>query len=70
VVQPDKLGIGFHVSEKLSPEDLRRRRITPIPPEIEGIPTDVILARRRALGSVDDKSTTSLSAASPSETPT
>jgi len=58
-VQPDKLVIGFHVTEKTRTDLLEDRGYTPIPPEIEGIPTDVILARRRALGSVDTKSTRS-----------
>jgi hypothetical protein len=59
VVQPDTLAIGFHVSEKLPPHDLAQRGLTAIPATIEGVPTDVIPARRRALGSVDTKSTRS-----------
>jgi hypothetical protein len=59
VVQPDALSIGFHVAEKLPPDELALRGFAPIPSEIEGIPTDVILAKQRALGSVDTKDTRS-----------
>ena len=59
-VQPDQLVIGFHVSEKVAPELLEDRGYRPIPAEIEGVPTDVILAKRRPLdGSVDEKNTRS-----------
>jgi hypothetical protein len=55
----EKLTIGFHVTEKVAPELLADRGYKPIPSEIEGIPTDVILVRRPALGSVDCKDTRS-----------
>jgi hypothetical protein len=51
--------IGFRVAEKVRPELLADRGYKPIPAEIEGIPTDVILARGPALGSVDTKDTRS-----------
>ncbi len=44
-VHPDKLVIGFRVAEKVRSELLNDRGYTPIPPEIEGIQTDIILAR-------------------------
>ncbi|MDP9121129.1 MAG: hypothetical protein M3O15_07140 [Acidobacteriota bacterium] len=53
------LVIGFHVIEKVPPELLADRGFRPIPPEVEGIPTDVIVARAPALGSVDTKDTRS-----------
>ena len=56
-VQTGTVVIGFHVSEKVRPDLLQARGYRPIPAEIEGIQTDVILARQRALGSVDTKST-------------
>jgi hypothetical protein len=59
LVRPDELVIGFHVSEKVSPDLLEDRGYKPIPREIGGIATDVILARRPALGSVDEKDTRS-----------
>jgi hypothetical protein len=59
VVQPETLAIGFHVAEKLPQDELTRRGLAAIPAEIDGIPTDVILARQRPLGSVDTKSTRS-----------
>jgi hypothetical protein len=59
-VLEDTLVIGFHVSEKLSPELLEDRGYQPIPDEIEGVATDVILSRRRPHdGSVDEKNTRS-----------
>src|SRR5205823_1375137 len=51
--------IGFFVREKVPAELLADRGYRPIPPQIEGIPTDVILARNRPAGSVDDKATRS-----------
>lgn len=59
VVQTDTLAIGFRVAEKLPEEVLEDRGSRPIPPEIEGVPTDVIVARGQALGSVDVKDTRS-----------
>lgn len=58
-VQVRELTIGFRVTEKLAPELLAGRGYKPIPSEIEGIPTDVILARAPGLGSVDCKDTRS-----------
>ncbi|MEA2602179.1 MAG: hypothetical protein QOF89_3171 [Acidobacteriota bacterium] len=59
-VQPDALVLGFHVTEKVGHELLADRGYEAIPPEIEGVPTDVILARQPALdGSVDARSTRS-----------
>jgi len=58
-VQTDVLAIGFHVSEKVRPDVLADRGYRSIPAEIEGVPTDVILAAHRARGSVDTKSTRS-----------
>jgi hypothetical protein len=58
-VKADELVIGFHVTDKIPPELLTDRGYEPIPSEIEGIPTDVILARGRALGNVDCKNTRS-----------
>ena len=58
-VREDILCIGFHVSEKVPPAQLADRGYQPIPPEIEGVPTDVILARSRPVGSVDTKDTRS-----------
>jgi hypothetical protein len=52
--------LGFHVAEKLERELLEERGYRPIPAEIEGIPTDVILARRPAHdGTVDERATRS-----------
>ena len=59
VVQTETLAIGFRVAEKLTYADLAQRSLAAIPAEIEGIPTDVILARQRPHGSVDTKSTRS-----------
>jgi hypothetical protein len=59
-VDPGALVLGFHVDEKVEPELLEERGYRPIPAEIEGIPTDVILARRPAHdGSVDERDTRS-----------
>jgi hypothetical protein len=58
-VREDTLAIGFHVSEKLPTELLADRGLRPIPADIEGIPTDVILARTRPVGTVDTKETRS-----------
>src|SRR5690242_20483205 len=57
VVQKETLALGFYVEEKIPLELLADRGCAPIPPEIEGVPTDVIPARRRPLGSVDTKDT-------------
>lgn len=59
VVQVDRLSLGFYVDEKVSLGQLADRGYAPIPKDIEGIPTDVIPARRRPLGSVDEKATRS-----------
>jgi len=54
------LCVGFRVTEKLSPELLEDRGYRLIPNEIEGVPTDVILAKQRPHdGSVDEKNTRS-----------
>lgn len=58
-VQADVLAIGFYVEEKVASELLADRGYRPIPADIEGVPTDVIVARGRPLGSVDTKSTRS-----------
>ena len=58
-VHSETLVLGFYVREKVSPEVLKDRGYTPIPPEIEGVPTDVIPAIRKPLGSVDEKATRS-----------
>jgi len=58
-VQPEKLVLGFYVREKVAPELLHDRGYSPIPSEIEGVPTDVIPAVRRPLGNVDTKDTRS-----------
>src|SRR5713226_7682356 len=54
-VREDVLTIGFHVTEKVPVELLADRSYRPIPPEIEGVLTDVIVARQRPVGSVDTK---------------
>lgn len=59
VPQMDTLAIGFRVSHKYPPEELRTLGLRPIPGEIKGIPTDVILAHGPALGGVDEKATRS-----------
>jgi hypothetical protein len=59
IVQPQTLVLGFYVREKVPPELLQDRGYPPIPAEIEGVPTDVIPAVRRPLGSVDTKDTRS-----------
>ena len=58
-VQPQKLVLGFYVREKVAPALLQDRGYSLIPSEIEGIPTDVIPAVRKPLGSVDTKETRS-----------
>jgi hypothetical protein len=58
-VREDILAIGFHVSEKVPTEILADRGFRPIPAEIDGIPTDVIVARTRPIGTVDTKDTRS-----------
>jgi hypothetical protein len=58
-VHSETLVLGFYVREKLAPELLQDHGYTPIPPNIEGVPTDVIPAVRRPLGNVDTKSTRS-----------
>ena len=58
-VREDILSIGFHVSEKVPPALLADRGYQPIPPDIGGVSTDVILARSRPVGSVDTKDTRS-----------
>jgi hypothetical protein len=58
-VQSHRLAVGFYVREKVPPELLQDRGYPPIPAEIEGVPTDVIPAVRRSLGSVDTKDTRS-----------
>jgi len=57
IARPDVLAIGFSVAEKVPPELLADRGYRPIPPEIDGVPTDVIPGRRRPLGSVDTQAT-------------
>src|SRR5450631_2495404 len=59
VVQPDALAIGFYVNDKPSRELLDDRGYREIPAEIEGVPTDVVLAVQRPHGSVDEKATRS-----------
>jgi hypothetical protein len=58
-VREDTLAIGFHVSEKVAAELLADRGLRPVPAEIDGIPTDVILARTRPAGTVNTKDTRS-----------
>lgn len=58
-VDPENLVLGFHVRDKVAPDRLADLGSRPVPDEIEGLPTDVILARQRALGSVDEKATRS-----------
>src|SRR5687768_3182647 len=59
VARPSELVIGFHVTEKVTEEAVRERGYRPIPAEIDGIATDVILARRSALHHIDTRSTRS-----------
>jgi hypothetical protein len=59
VARPGALAIGFHVAYKMTAPELAERGSRPIPPEIEGIATDVIAATRPALGSVDERATRS-----------
>src|SRR6266566_2125962 len=56
-VDPLSLVIGFYVQEKVPVELLSDRGYRPIPAEIEGVATDVILARQRAHGTIDEKAT-------------
>lgn len=59
VVRPDRIAIGFHVRHKLSPEALAEHGWREVPPEIDGLPTDVISVHQRPLGSVDERATRS-----------
>ncbi len=59
VVLPDVPAIGFHVLHKLPPDRLAERGWRAVPPEIDGIPTDVIAVHRPAHGSVDERATRS-----------
>jgi hypothetical protein len=59
VVRPEGLAIGFHVRHKLSAEALAERGWREVPPEIDGIPTDVISVHQLPLGSVDERATRS-----------
>jgi len=59
VIDPESLVIGFHVFDKVSADVLADRGYDQIPGVIDGIPTDVVLARQRAHGSVDEKATRS-----------
>jgi len=58
-VNPDSLVIGFYVTDKVAPDELAERGFRPVPTSVDGIPTDVVLARQRAHGSVDEKNTRS-----------
>lgn len=39
--RPDELVVTFFVRDKLPPSEVQRRGLRPVPPEVEGIPTDV-----------------------------
>lgn len=53
------IAVTFYVEEKLSPSELRRRNLTPVPDNIDGVPTDVVVLPRMrptsASGSRADK---------------
>jgi hypothetical protein len=59
VADPRLLAIGFHVAHKMAIDELKRRKLRPIPADIEGIPTDVIATHQPALGGVDERATRS-----------
>jgi hypothetical protein len=50
VVQTDRLVLTFFVRDKLTIDELKAQGLTPIPEEIEGMPTDVEPTKMRALG--------------------